>query len=130
MDRVCGGRVTRPATPRAGPPAGNKPPRRPLRTLADRPVGGVGAWGAPKLPDRDPIVALNRKRGSKQWRFPACIHRSSARKRATYLTREAARQDITRYIEFRYNRKRLHSAVVYRPPCEVHTEYEKLRISA
>ncbi|MFJ2022179.1 IS3 family transposase [Streptomyces nodosus] len=50
--------------------------------------------------------------------------------RVTYLTREAARQDITRYIEFWYNRKRLHSAVGYRPPCEVHAEYEKLRIAA
>ncbi|XUL93863.1 IS3 family transposase [Streptomyces galilaeus] len=50
--------------------------------------------------------------------------------RATYLTREAARQDITRYIEFWYNRKRLHSAVGYRPPREVHAEYEKLRIAA
>ncbi|GGS09925.1 transposase [Streptomyces humidus] len=50
--------------------------------------------------------------------------------RVTYLTREAARQDITRYIEFWYNRKRLHSAVVYRPPREVYAEYEKLRIAA
>ncbi|WP_177244833.1 integrase core domain-containing protein, partial [Streptomyces sp. yr375] len=50
--------------------------------------------------------------------------------RVTYLTREAARQDITRYIEFWYNRKRLHSAVGYRPPYEVHAEYEKLRIAA
>ncbi|UIX30762.1 IS3 family transposase [Streptomyces sp. GQFP] len=50
--------------------------------------------------------------------------------RVTYLTREAARQDITRYIEFWYNRKRLHSAVGYRPPREVHAEYEKLRITA
>ncbi|MHC5906813.1 integrase core domain-containing protein, partial [Streptomyces sp. S6] len=50
--------------------------------------------------------------------------------RVTYPTREAARQDITRYIEFWYNRKRLHSAVGYRPPCEVHAEYEKLRIAA
>lgn len=50
--------------------------------------------------------------------------------RVTYLTREAARQDITRYIEFWYNRKRLHSAVGYRPPHEVHAEYEKLRIAA
>ncbi|WP_435798451.1 IS3 family transposase [Streptomyces antibioticus] len=50
--------------------------------------------------------------------------------RVTYLTREAARQDITRYIEFRYNRKRLHSAVCYHPPREVHAEYEKLRIAA
>ena len=36
--------------------------------------------------------------------------------RVTYLTREAARQDITRYIEFWYNRKRLHSAVGYLTP--------------
>ncbi len=50
--------------------------------------------------------------------------------RVTYLTREAARQDITRYIEFWYNRKRLHSAVGYRPPREVHAEYERLRIAA
>ncbi|WP_406164425.1 IS3 family transposase [Streptomyces sp. NBC_00996] len=50
--------------------------------------------------------------------------------RVTYLTREAARQDITRYIEFWYNRKRLHSSVGYRPPREVHAEYEKLRIAA
>jgi putative transposase len=50
--------------------------------------------------------------------------------RVTYLTREAARQDITRYIEFWYNRKRLHSAVGYRPPREVHAEYEKSRIAA
>ncbi|MEN3584094.1 IS3 family transposase [Streptomyces sp. ZYX-F-203] len=47
--------------------------------------------------------------------------------RVTYLTREAARQDITRYIEFWYNRKRLHSAVGYRPPREVPAEDQKLR---
>ncbi|HET6354565.1 IS3 family transposase [Streptomyces sp.] len=50
--------------------------------------------------------------------------------RVTYLTREAARQDITRYIEFWANRKRIHSAVGYRPPHEVHAGYEKLRIAA
>ncbi len=50
--------------------------------------------------------------------------------RVTYLTREAARQDITRYIEFWYNHKRLHSAVGYRPPCEIHAEHQKLRIAA
>jgi transposase InsO family protein len=50
--------------------------------------------------------------------------------RLSYLTREAARQDITRYIEFWYNRKRLHSAVGYRPPREVHAEHARLRIAA
>ncbi|MFJ5673593.1 hypothetical protein [Streptomyces sp. NPDC093097] len=48
----------------------------------------------------------------------------------TYLTREAAREDVTRYIEFWYNRKRLHSAVGYRPPQEVHAEYAKLQAAA
>ncbi|WP_370424377.1 IS3 family transposase [Streptomyces sp. QH1-20] len=37
--------------------------------------------------------------------------------RVTYLTHEAARQDITRYIEFWCNHKHLHSAMDYRPPC-------------
>ncbi|MGR8008926.1 integrase core domain-containing protein [Streptomyces hypolithicus] len=50
--------------------------------------------------------------------------------RVTYLTREAARQDITRYIEFWYNHKRLHSTVGNRPPREVHAEYQKLRFAA
>ncbi|MFF1792566.1 IS3 family transposase, partial [Kitasatospora sp. NPDC058243] len=50
--------------------------------------------------------------------------------RVTYLTREIARQDITRYIEFWYNHKRLHSAVGYRPPREVHAEHARLRIAA
>jgi putative transposase len=50
--------------------------------------------------------------------------------RVTYLTREAARHDITRYIELWYNHKRLHSAVGYRPPREVHAEYVKLRAVA
>ncbi|MFI1301697.1 integrase core domain-containing protein, partial [Streptomyces noursei] len=50
--------------------------------------------------------------------------------RVTYLTREAARQDITRYIELWYNHKRLHSAVGYRAPREVHAEHVKLRAVA
>ncbi|WP_405910078.1 MULTISPECIES: IS3 family transposase [unclassified Streptomyces] len=50
--------------------------------------------------------------------------------RVTYMTREAARQDISRYIEFWYNRKRLHSAVGCRSPREIHAEYQKLRIIA
>ncbi|MGG7568927.1 IS3 family transposase [Streptomyces sirii] len=50
--------------------------------------------------------------------------------RVTYLTREAARQEIIRYIEFWYNRKRLHSALGFRPPREVRSEHQKPRTAA
>ncbi|WP_399128586.1 integrase core domain-containing protein [Actinacidiphila sp. ITFR-21] len=50
--------------------------------------------------------------------------------RVIYPTREDARRDITRYIELWYNHKRLHSAVGYRPPREVHAAYMEFRIAA
>jgi transposase InsO family protein len=50
--------------------------------------------------------------------------------RVSYATREAARRDIIRYIEFWYNRKRLQSAVGYHPPREVHADHEQLRLVA
>ncbi|MGW0660903.1 IS3 family transposase [Streptodolium elevatio] len=50
--------------------------------------------------------------------------------RVSYPGREAARRDINRYIEFWYNRKRLHSALGYRPPREVHAEFEELQLAA
>ncbi|MEU2896017.1 integrase core domain-containing protein [Streptomyces sp. NPDC001273] len=50
--------------------------------------------------------------------------------RVSYPTRETARRDITRCIEFWCNRKRLHSAVGYRPPREVHADFEELRLAA
>jgi putative transposase len=43
--------------------------------------------------------------------------------RTVYPTRAHARKDIVRYIEFRYNRRRIHSALGYRTPKEVHDEY-------
>jgi len=50
--------------------------------------------------------------------------------RTAYPTREHARVDIARYIEFRYNRKRLHSGLGYRTPHEVYTEYQAQRSAA
>jgi putative transposase len=43
--------------------------------------------------------------------------------RTVYPTVRKAREDIARYIELRYNRARLHSALGYRTPQEVHDEY-------
>ena len=43
--------------------------------------------------------------------------------RTQYPTREHARRDIVRYIEFWYNAKRRHSGLQYRTPQQVHNEY-------
>ena len=43
--------------------------------------------------------------------------------RTEYPTREHARRDIVRYIEFWYNSKRRHSGLEYRTPQQVHEEY-------
>jgi transposase InsO family protein len=43
--------------------------------------------------------------------------------RTAYPTREHARKDIARYIEFRYNTRRLHSALGYRTPREAYNDY-------
>jgi putative transposase len=50
--------------------------------------------------------------------------------RTVYPTRKKAREDIARYIEIRYNRKRLHSALGYRTPQEVHNEYLNRQLAA
>lgn len=43
--------------------------------------------------------------------------------RTVYPTREHARVDITRYIEFWYNTKRLHSGLGYKSPQEALDEW-------
>jgi transposase InsO family protein len=43
--------------------------------------------------------------------------------RTQYPTREHARRDIARYIEFRYNSRRIHSGLGYQTPQEVHDAY-------
>ncbi len=50
--------------------------------------------------------------------------------RTVYPTREKAMKDIARYIELRYNRTRLHSALGYRTPQEVHNEYMTRQLAA
>ena len=50
--------------------------------------------------------------------------------RTVYPTRRTAMKDIARYIELRYNRTRLHSALGYRTPQEVHNEYLNQQLAA
>lgn len=50
--------------------------------------------------------------------------------RTVYPTREHARKDVARYIEFHYNTKRLHSTLGYRTPREAHTDYLNQRQAA
>jgi putative transposase len=50
--------------------------------------------------------------------------------RTVYPTRQKAREDIARYIEIRYNHKRLHSALGYRTPQEAHNEYLNRQLAA
>ena len=50
--------------------------------------------------------------------------------RTIYPTRKKAREDIVRYIELRYNQRRLHSAIGYRTPQEVLTEYLNRQLAA
>jgi transposase InsO family protein len=50
--------------------------------------------------------------------------------RTQYPTRGHARRDIARYIELHYNTRRLHSALSYKTPQEVHDEYLNRRAAA
>ena len=47
-----------------------------------------------------------------------------------YPTRKKAKEDIARYIELFYNRRRIHSALGYRTPHEVRTEYLNSQLAA
>ena len=50
--------------------------------------------------------------------------------RTQYPTREHARRDVVRYIEFWYNSRRRHSGLQYRTPLQVHNEYLEQQIAA
>jgi transposase InsO family protein len=50
--------------------------------------------------------------------------------RTQYPTRQHAKNDVARYIELRYNSRRLHSGLGYKTPHEVHTEYLNRQLAA
>jgi putative transposase len=50
--------------------------------------------------------------------------------RTAYPARKKAKDDIARYIELRYNRTRLHSALGYRTPHEILDEYLNRQFAA
>lgn len=50
--------------------------------------------------------------------------------RTQYPTRQHAKNDVARYIELRYNSKRLHSGLGYKSPHEIHTEYLNRQLAA
>ncbi len=50
--------------------------------------------------------------------------------RTAYPTRDHARKDISRYIELRYNRKRLHSSIAYNTPHEIYLAYHQRNTAA
>ena len=50
--------------------------------------------------------------------------------RTVYPTRRHAVADVTRYIEFRYNTRRIHSGLGYRTPREVHNESVQRQLAA
>ena len=47
-----------------------------------------------------------------------------------YPTRKKAAEDIARWIELHYNRRRIHSALAYRTPHEVRSEYLNQQLAA
>ena len=80
---------------------------------------------------------------SHRWEEPACatysaaadiIQRHPRRKelvnRKIYHTRRKAIKEVTSWIELCYNQTRLHSAIGYRTPNEVHQEWGKTKTAA
>jgi putative transposase len=61
------------------------------------------------------------------WRRALKVERVN---RTAYPTKDHARKDVVRYIEFRYNTKRLHSALGYRTPREAYNDYQNHRQAA
>jgi len=50
--------------------------------------------------------------------------------RTAYPTKRHAVNDVTRYIEHRYNSRRIHSGLGYRTPQEVHDEFVERQLAA
>jgi transposase InsO family protein len=50
--------------------------------------------------------------------------------RTVYPSQNKAKHDVAHYIEIFYNRRRLHSALGYRTPHEVRTEYLNEQLAA
>jgi putative transposase len=50
--------------------------------------------------------------------------------RMTFTTRTQARQEVVKYVEGFYNRRRLHSGLGYKTPLEVHNEYLNRQLAA
>ncbi len=50
--------------------------------------------------------------------------------RTVYPTRDHARRDVTRYIEFWYNRQRLHSGLGYATPLEALNSWKQSQPAA
>ena len=79
---------------------------------------------------------------SHRWEEPACatttqqqISFNATRKkelvnRKIYHTRRKAIKEVTSWIELCYNQTRLHSAIGYRTPNEVHQDWGKTKTAA